>query len=306
MLRVALLLLLLPAAAAAELTPQLDVRVRQELLDEVLHFAPESDRNWIRVRTRAGIGYAAGDHLFTVRLNNEHRHMLDPDQELNWDEVIIDRLEWRWSIEERRTLTVGRQDIIWPGGFLMLEGHPLDGSRSIYHNAARVQWDGFDVAGILNPKYDDLILIDDQGRPLTDMDELGGYVRWAQGSWALSVIGKFETDPDEALDDLTTITGSARQERTFADSGKWHLDVAGQWQDGRVRSAANDRAACGTGWAWAGEGAIVQRFSDRWAAEAGGFCTALDGSSRLDGGTFLCAGPGLQSALLALFGGVLS
>ena len=110
MRRLALLLLLIPAAAAAELTPHLDVRVRQELLDGVLHFAPESDRNWIRVRTRAGLGYAAGDHVFTVRLNNEHRHMLDPDQELNWDEVIIDRLQWRWSSEERRTLTVGRQD----------------------------------------------------------------------------------------------------------------------------------------------------------------------------------------------------
>jgi hypothetical protein len=271
MLRFALFLLLIPATAAAELAPILDLRARQEFLDGAFHFAPETDRNWIRVRTRGGFSYGAGDHALTLRLNNEHRHMLTPDQELNWDEVIIDRLQWRWSIDEERALTAGRQDIIWPGGFLMLEGHPLDGSRSIFHNAVRFQWDGLDVAGIFNPKYDDLVLIDDQGRPLSDMDEAGGYLRWVHGGWAWSLIGKFETDPDEVLDDLTTMTGSARYESTLANAGTWHLDLAAQWQDGRVRSAVNDQATSGTGRAWAGEGAIVHPFAGRWAAEAGGF-----------------------------------
>lgn len=271
MLRLALLLLLIPVTAAAGWSPLVDLRVRQEILDGVFHFAPETNRNWIRVRTRAGASYAAGDHAFTLRLDNEHRHMLTPDQELNWDEVIIDRLTWRWSIAEARTLTVGRQDIIWPGGFLMLEGHALDGSRSIYHNAARLQFDGIDAAVMHNPKYDDLVLIDDQHRPLTDMDETGGYLRITHDGWAASLIAKHETDPDVVLDDLTTMTGSLRHERTFADSGKWHADLALQWQDGTVRAAADDQVATGSGWAWAGEGAIVQPMGDRWAGEVGGF-----------------------------------
>jgi hypothetical protein len=271
MLRLALLLLLIPATAAAELTPIFDIRVREEILDGVFYFAQDPDRDWIRVRTRAGASYAFDAHALTLRLVDEHRHMITPDEDLNWDEVIIDRLQWRWSIADARTLTFGRQDIIWPGGFLVLEGHPLDGSRSIYQDAVRLRWDRFDVAAMINHKYDDLVLIDDQDRPLTDMDEAGGYLRWTPGGWALSLIAKFENDPDDVLDDLTTITGSVRHDRTFADSGKWHLDLALQYQNGTVRAAADDRVATGHGWGWAGEGAIVQPFAGRWAAEAGGF-----------------------------------
>ena len=37
-----------------EIRPEFDLRVRQEVLDGVYHFAPETNRNWLRFRTRAG------------------------------------------------------------------------------------------------------------------------------------------------------------------------------------------------------------------------------------------------------------
>ena len=68
--------------------PLFDVRVRQELLDGVYHFAPDPDRNWIRVRTRGGMRFTRGGHRLEFRLVNEHRHHLDPEQRGDLDEKL--------------------------------------------------------------------------------------------------------------------------------------------------------------------------------------------------------------------------
>ena len=52
-----------------------DERVRQESLDGVYYFAPTSDRNWIRVRTRVGLRleWQDHDHLATARHLRSYR-----------------------------------------------------------------------------------------------------------------------------------------------------------------------------------------------------------------------------------------
>ena len=61
-----LLALLLVATVATsaplEISPTADLRVRQEVLDGVYHFAPEHDRDWIRVRSRLGARAETGRH----------------------------------------------------------------------------------------------------------------------------------------------------------------------------------------------------------------------------------------------------
>ena len=61
-------------AEGAKFTPLLDLRVRQEVLDGVLYFTSEPDRQWMRFRTRAGLKVASEHHAGTFRLANEHLH----------------------------------------------------------------------------------------------------------------------------------------------------------------------------------------------------------------------------------------
>ncbi len=281
MLRSILVLVtLVSTAEAASWTPSFDLRVREEILDGVYHFAPEPDRDWVRVRARVGLAYETSTFRLEARLDNEHRHLRTPRREPDFDEVIVDRASLSWTPSATTTWTVGRQDIIWPGGFLVLEGHPLDGSRSMYHDGVRIVHDTgaweLDGAVVHNRKRDDFVLVDDVERALTDADETGVMLRAAHGSWALSIIGKFESDPDDALEDLGTLTLGVRRVRE-----RWHVEIAAQHQNGTVRAAANDAVARGTGFAFAGEGAVRWPLAGGWTLETGAYAySGLDGDLR--------------------------
>lgn len=279
-----LLLLLAPAVAGGspdsswELAPTADVRVRQEVLDGVYHFTPgDPDRDWVRVRTRAGLKLTGRSHAFALRLANEHRHFLHPEADFDWDELIVDRLSWQWSAGETARLTVGRQDIIWPGGFLMLEAHPLDGSRSIYHNAIRWQqptsWGSLDLALIDNPQRDDFVLAGDEERNLTNGDERGVAARLFQGPWQGSLIWKRLRRDDEPAD-LHTYTLGARYAGPARCAGTLESEVALQYQRLEENSALPDGPDWSPdqdGWAFAGQAFLTRDLGRRVAMEAGGF-----------------------------------
>jgi hypothetical protein len=222
-------------AAPFTVSPLFDLRVRQEVLDGVYYFAPDPDRNWVRFRARLGAEASAGDHDFTILLTNEHRRFIRPDdQGFDWDEVILDLASWSWSLNPETKLTVGRHNIIWDRGFLMLEGHPLDGSRSIYQNAIRLQTPlvggELDLAVIHNPKRDPIVLVGDNDRPLTDADETAVAARLTQGTEKWSVIWKDEVDPDHVLPHLQVLTLGARTDRTLGDEGELVGELAVQYQ----------------------------------------------------------------------------
>jgi hypothetical protein len=222
-------------SSSFSISPLFDVRIRQEILDGVFYFAPEPDRNWIRFRTRAGAAAETGHHAFKILLTNEHRRFITPDEgAFDWDEIILDQAYWSWSTGTDTKLTVGRQNIIWDRGFLMLDGHPLDGSRSIYQNAVRYQaplggWD-VDLALIHNPKRDPIVLFGDDDRPLTDADETAAALRMTHGTSKVSLIWKNDVDPDGNLPHLQVLTVGGRTDRKTGESGELMGELALQYQ----------------------------------------------------------------------------
>jgi hypothetical protein len=83
------------------------------------------------------------DIELALKLTNEFRYYLSPkDREFNFHEVIFDQLYVKWKNPGKLplTLTLGRQNIILGEGFVVMDGNPLDGSRSIYFNAARLDY----------------------------------------------------------------------------------------------------------------------------------------------------------------------
>ncbi len=232
---------------SVEFTPLFDLRVRQESLDGVLYFAPEPHRNWVRFRTRLGIKAEIGAHDFTFRLGNEHRRIFIPESsEFDWDEIIIDQAFWSWKPDEETQLTIGRQNIIWDDGFLVLEGRYLDGSRSINMDGVRLRLpvgeEEFDIFAVHNLKYDSLVLVGDQHRALRDADETGVGAKITYRGHRLAAIWKNDNDPDNLLPELNTYTLSARFNWDGGHQWKHMLEVAGQYQSGLPADSYDDES----------------------------------------------------------------
>jgi hypothetical protein len=280
---ICLLFLLVPVVTLAapdsqwDLAPSGDLRVRQEVLDGVYHFAPDPDRNWIRVRTRAGLDLAGHGHEFSLRLASEFRRYIQPDLDFDWDELIVDRLAWSWAARGDSRLTLGRQDIIWPGGFLMLEAHPLDGSRSIYHNAIRWQqptsWGRLDLAVIHNPQQDDFVPAGDENRDLANGDETGVAARLFEGPWQGSLIWKRQ-QRDWDPTDLHTYTLATRYAGPARCAGQLEAEFALQYQimeENPGMPDGSDWSPDQDGWAFAGQAFLTRDLGRDVALETGGF-----------------------------------
>ncbi len=115
-------------------------------------------------------------------LTNEFRHYFAPTtKDFTFDEIFFDQLYLRWRNERLLpgTLTVGRQNMIFGEGFILLDGSPLDGSRHISFNAARYDWQ-INAANKLTLFYldqdnidDALPIFHDQERQLVERPEEG-------------------------------------------------------------------------------------------------------------------------------------
>ena len=154
------------------------------------------------------------------------------------------------------TLRVGRQDIIRGEGFILLEGGPGDGSRSIYQNAILLTLEGarlglgrtqIDLLAIHNPAWDKLVIangpteaekLSGARKPMVENDET------AFGVYATHTLSKThaleayyfykeEQRTADALPQLKLHTLGAR----FAGSLPWQLRAAveGAYQFGNQR-----------------------------------------------------------------------
>lgn len=84
-----------------------------------------------------------------LKLTNEFRYYFVPeDKEFSFDELIVDQAYVRLKdpFEYPIALTIGRQNIMLGERFVVMDGNPLDGSRSIYFNAIKFDW-------VINPKH---------------------------------------------------------------------------------------------------------------------------------------------------------
>jgi hypothetical protein len=147
------------SAAGVELRSGLtwgaDLRLRQVVIGNVglNDLSPIADRNFQRLRARLWGGYAGETVEASARLMWEGRHYGQPDR-ADWPapgfeewysgDLLLDNLSL--TLKDiggaPLALKLGRQDIILGNGWLVLDGTPLDGSRTLYFDAARATWAG--------------------------------------------------------------------------------------------------------------------------------------------------------------------
>ncbi len=168
----------------------LDFRFRTIYADNIDTLDKTSDHNrfnFQRYRTRWWTKWILGEDVdFNTRLTWEFRTWDDPPrkpQDVDFDEALFDRLNvvWRNMFGMPMTGTIGRQDVILGVGWLVLDGTPLDGSRTIFMDAARFTYDWADSNTKLDMIYVDnaaesdrwLEPISDENRALTEQDEHG-------------------------------------------------------------------------------------------------------------------------------------
>lgn len=75
------------------------------------------------------------------KITSEIRHYLAPSEKVYAsNEFFVDQLNAAWTFHDfvDGTVKLGRQDITLGEGFVVFDGTPLDGSRSMYFNAARL------------------------------------------------------------------------------------------------------------------------------------------------------------------------
>ncbi len=122
-------------------------RFRIETWDNAINLDDGSEEafTYTRTKTSLGLAWRAAEGLeFSGKLTNEFRVYLSPkDRAFNGHEVFFDNLiiKWRLPVETPLTLTAGRQDIFLGEGFVLADATPLDGSRSFYFNALRLDFD---------------------------------------------------------------------------------------------------------------------------------------------------------------------
>jgi hypothetical protein len=126
----------------------------------------DDEQGFFRVRTNLW-GSAQFTECLSAKLQitNEFRPVTitrasDEGKDFTFDEIFIDNLFLNYK-KGIVNLTVGRQNIIYGEGFVMLEGAPWDGSRAIYHDAIKLSLNvkkgtTVDLLGIHNTPYDEL------------------------------------------------------------------------------------------------------------------------------------------------------
>jgi hypothetical protein len=172
-----------------------DIRIRQVHFDDIPIVADppgvtrRGENHFFRFRTRL---WGQWDPMENVtvkgRVVNEFREWIDPDMDMTPDvssydfpdELVVDNLylEMRNLMDNRLDIRVGRQDMIYGTGKVILEGTPKDGSRTIYFDAAKLTWKGIanttvDVFGIYNESENKLGINDFDGQP--DKRDVTGY-----------------------------------------------------------------------------------------------------------------------------------
>jgi len=261
-----------------------DTRVREVTRRNLLDFDSdtngriESDAHFFRVRHRLAATFKLrGGISFATRFTTEWRKYLDPDVSPQKHEVILDRayVDLPKVPGLPLALRVGRQDIIRGEGFVLLEGGPCDGSRSIYHNAVLVTMGGdvfglrdskIDLFAIRNPALDQFVVANDRvddpevGRSdarINDYDEtaFGVYLQnqsLFSGQNDLYYIYKEEElenkpEPEVKLSTIgTRSSGDLPWELKYAAEAAYQF---GQWQDSDTGEKIWDiRAYGGYGW----------------------------------------------------------
>ncbi len=198
-----------------------DVRLRHEYWKNFFDMNNEQkdNRNFFRMRYRlwanaqfqddvslyARLTSEIKSYTYLYQASGKKRPSFDSD-EVVMDNVYLDLKEVLGSSVDVR---LGRQDFLgmYGEGFLIMDGTPLDGSRTTYFNAIKASWTAddanvVDVIYIDSPRTDDFFPIVSANSPeqaLNLTDETGFVAYWkntAVERWSLEPYYIFKTEDD--------------------------------------------------------------------------------------------------------------
>ena len=177
------------------------LRLRQEYWQDVFDLNKDlgKDENFYRLKTTIWGQYNYNKYLdIYLRLANEMRYYGLSNTAFNqdsanggsaydMDEGVIDNLyvEARELFGNKLDIKVGRQDFlgVFGEGFLIMDGTPVDGSRTYYFNAAKATMkinprNSVDFVYIMDNAKDKMLLFDDHRAPraINTSDEEGAVI----------------------------------------------------------------------------------------------------------------------------------
>lgn len=227
------------------------------------------ERFWQRYRTRLwGTITPFEDLDINLGLAWEWRNYCRPKgprRDTDMDEVVFEtvNVSWKKAFGLPLTITVGRQNILGinKNRWLIFEGTPLDGSRTIYMDAARFTYEMEEANTTIDAIYVDnshesdrwLVPINDRDKQVIEHDERGGIIYVSNKSLPnTSIDGYFIVKHDMGSElfptsDRTTYTVGARVAGFLDEPKQWEYDVqyAQQWghQEGQGNICAGGALA---------------------------------------------------------------
>jgi hypothetical protein len=184
-------------------------RMRFASWDAGMKIRDGSPVTFTRNRTRFGVTWRALETIeFRGTLTNEFFNWIEypVEREFNVDEVIFEHLYLRWRNDAVLPLdvTLGRFDMMLGEGFVIMDGTPLDGSRTLYMNGIRAEivphiGHRATLFYVHQPTRDKLLpVINDRDRPLAEEERnvAGVYYTgvWDRIDWDLYVLHALSQD----------------------------------------------------------------------------------------------------------------
>jgi hypothetical protein len=229
-----------------------DFRFRVVSLNEIPVEAGRNASNKIteslftRFRTRLWGQYVFNkDYKVKVRAVNEFRNYDNGkvNHTNSWralDEVVFDELylDVNNKFNGKFNFRLGRQGLIYGTGKVLLEANPLDGSRTIYHNAAKVSYkmnatNTLDAFYFNNPQQDTMA-IHSSDRNLNEWSEEGAAIygkNKSSKSFPFEYYYVYKDEKRDAADGnpahINTI--GARIMPKFSSSLNGNFELASQW-----------------------------------------------------------------------------
>lgn len=160
-------------------------RLRLETWNNTIGFDSSLDDANTYTRTRTSLTAdwkPIGSLEFICKITNEFRYYFAPDdRDFTINEFFFDQLYVKainpFGLEA--SLTLGRQNMSFGEGFVIMDGGPLDGSRSAYFNGIRLDYticpqNSFSVFYVYQPVTDRLLpVINDQEQKMVEQPEEG-------------------------------------------------------------------------------------------------------------------------------------
>lgn len=168
-------------------------RVRLETWDNAIGFDSDlaDESTYLRTRTSIAAEWKPVESiLFVCKITDEFRNYFAPDdREFTIHEFFFDQLYMKAvnPFGLSGSITIGRQDIRYGEGFVVMDGGPLDGSRSGYFNGIKLDYqicpqNSFSLFYAYQSVTDRLLpIVNDQEQKLIEQPE-EGYAIFFSGS----------------------------------------------------------------------------------------------------------------------------